>query len=123
MAQNKVLNIEPFALTGSIQNILNSAIASLSGPVGYTQTQPYILVKHIRAINTNASPATVSLYKGGSGASAADTSFAWSAAPIPANGSIDAVFANARFDAADFLTGLASTTGVVLVIEGEIGLS
>lgn len=121
--QNKPLNIPPIAVPSSVGNLLNSAITSLAGPVGYTQTQPYLLLQHIRAQNKTSAPVTLTLYKGATGGSAAGTEFAFAAVSIPANGYLDWV-GRARFDAADFLTGVASAaTSIVLTIEGEIGLS
>lgn len=122
MAQNKKLNIEPIAVTTGVTNLLNCAITSLAGPVGYTQTQPYMLVKHIRANNTTGAAITLTLYKGATGASAAGTQFASPGNNIPANSWTD-FYTEARFDAADFLTGVASAAGIVLNIVAEIGLS
>lgn len=121
--QNKPLNIPPIAVPNAAANLLNCAITSLAGPVGYTQTQPYLLLKHIRAQNKTNAPVTLTLYKGATGASAAGTEFAFAAVPIPAQGYLDWV-GLARFDSADFLTGVASAvTSLVLTIEGEIGLA
>lgn len=122
--QNKPLNIEPVAVpNGSAANILNCAITSLSGPTGYTQTQPYILFRHMRVINTTGSPITVSLWKGATGASASGTEFAWKTTAVPANGSLD-WSGLARFDSGDYLVGLAASSGLTLNIDGaEIGLS
>ena len=124
--QNRKLNFEPVALTTSAANLLNTAITSLTGPVGYTQTQPYALVTHIRVTNKTASAASVTMYKGATAGSAAGTEFAFAATPVPANGVIDwyAGAGGARFDSADFLTGLATAaTALTVTLEGEIGLS
>lgn len=123
MAQNKVLNIPPIPVPNTVGNLLNCAITSLAGPVGYTQTQPYIILKHIRISNKTASPVSVTLYKGASGGSAAGTEFAFAAVSIPANSYQD-WYGQARFDAADFLTGVAgAAAALVLSAEGEIGLA
>jgi len=124
--QNKKLNIEPVALTTSAANILNCGITSLTGPTGYTQTQPYILLTHIRLTNKTGSAVSVTLYKGATGGSAAGTEFAFAAYSVPANSFVDwyAGAGGARFDSGDYLTGLAGTaTAVTLTAEGEIGLS
>jgi hypothetical protein len=43
MAQNKILNIQPIALTAVLTtNILNPALTSVAGPVGLTMTQPLV---------------------------------------------------------------------------------
>lgn len=122
MAQNKIINIEPIAITGSAANLLNPGITSLSGPVGYTQTQPYLLIKHIRIVNTTSGSLTVSLFKGATGGSAAGTEFAYSATAVAANSSVD-WYGLLRLDSADFLTGVGSSTGLTFNAEGEIGLS
>ncbi len=122
MAQNKRLNIEPIAVPTSAGNLLNCAITSLSGPVGFTMTQPYLLVKWIRALNYTAAPITVTLYKGATGASAAGTQFGFGGVSIPANSYVDLYSGEARFESGDFLTGVASATGVVLNIAAEIGV-
>jgi hypothetical protein len=122
MAANKILDIEPIAVPASIGNLLNCGITSLSGPVGYTQTQPYILIKHIRLTNRTSSAITVTLYKGATGGSTANTEFGFAAVAVPANQSLD-FYTQARFEAADFLTGVASGVGVTANIAGEIGLT
>lgn len=121
--QNKRLNIEPIVVPTAIGNLLNCAVASLAGVVGFTMTQPYLLIKWIRILNYAASATTVSLYKGGTGASAAGTQFGAPDYSIPAKSFIDIYPADARFDAVDFLTGIGSQAGAVLNISAEIGLS
>jgi hypothetical protein len=123
MAQNKILNIEPVAISNSVANILNPGITSLSGPTGYTQTQPYLLIKHIRIVNKTGTAATVSLYKGASGASAAGTEYAFNGTSVPANSSVD-WYGLLRLDSGDYLTGVAGTASALTFnAEGEIGLS
>jgi hypothetical protein len=123
MAQNKKLNIEPIAIPNAIGNLINCAVTSLSGPVGFTMTQPYILLKWLRLLNTTGAAVTVSLYKGATGGSAANTQFGAGALSVPANSYVDIYPADARLDSGDFLTGIASATGVVLNGAAEIGVS
>lgn len=125
MAQNKILNVEPGYITSSsiAVNILNCGITSLAGPVGYTQTQPYIIVKHVRVINVTNVQQSVFLYKGATGASAFGSMVILNNTPIPANSYLD-WYGQARFDSADFLTGsCTSSSSLVYNIDGEIGLS
>jgi hypothetical protein len=124
MAANKRLNIEPVALTTSAANLLNPAITSLSGPIGYTQTQPYLLIRHIRAVNKSGSAATVSTYKGATAGSAAGTEYAFNAVSIPANSYVD-WYGEMRLDSGDFFTGLASAaTAITLNFDNaEIGIA
>lgn len=123
MAQNKILNIEPVALSAAAANILNCAIGSLTGPVGYTQTQPYIIVKHVRAVNNDSAAHTAKLFKGASGAQAVGTEVIFAGTSIAANSYAD-WFGQMRLDSADFLTGLADVANkITLEIDAEIGLS
>ena len=120
--QNKRLNIPPITLTATLTtNLLNPTLTSAAGGVNVTCTQPYLLVRHMRVVNSNAAAATVSLFKGLTGANTAF--FAWNAASVPGNGSLD-WYGEQRFDTADFLVGGASTTGLYLDIDDvEIGFS
>lgn len=123
MAQNKILNIEPIAVPNAVGNLLNSGITSLAGPVGYTQTQPYLIIKHMRVNNKTSSPVSLTLYKGATGGSAAGTEFGFVNVSVPANSGLD-WYGQARFDSADFLTGVAgAATSLVLNIDAEIGVS
>lgn len=121
--QNTPLRVGPVALGASAANILNSNITSLAGPVGYTPSQPYILLTHIRIVNKTAGAATVSLYIGATGASAAGSEFAFNAFSISGNSYQD-WYGRVILKAADFLTGLASAgTTLTFEAEGEIGLT
>lgn len=122
--QNRLLNVEPIGLSATLTtNLLNTAITSLAGPVGYTQTQPYAIIKHMRVTNKTGTAATVSLWKGATGGNVAGTEFVWSGVSVPANSYVD-WYGVARFDSADFLVGGSGTaSALTLTIEGEIGLS
>lgn len=124
MVLNKVIRFGPVALTTALTtNIVNTAITSLAGPVGYTQTQPYVILKHIRILNKTASPATVSLWIGATGGNAAGTEFAFQGTSVAANSYID-WYGSVRLDSADFLVGGAGTaTALTFNAEGEIGLA
>ena len=120
--QNKVINIEPIALgTTLTTNLLNSAITSLSGPIGFTPTQPYLLITHARVVNKTATAATVSLWKGATGANTAGTEWWFNNVLVPANGFLEA-YGKAKFESGDFLVGGASLASTLtLIVEGEIG--
>ena len=122
MASNRLWNFGPVALTNTLTtNILNSNITSLAGPVGFTATQPYIIIRHIRIVNKTAGAVTFSLWKGATGANAAGTEVIGIGQSIPANSSYD-WYGQMRFDAADFLVGGASAnTSLSIQGEGEIG--
>ena len=104
-------------------NIINTAITSLAGPVGYTQTQPYAIIRHIRIVNKTAGAVTFSMFVGATGGSAAGTEFMGLGNSIPANSYVD-WYGQLRLDSADFLTGFANTTtALTFQAEGEIGLA
>lgn len=122
--QNRPLRAGPVALTTTLStNILNTAITSLAGPVGYTQTQPYAILTHIRLVNKASGAANVSCYIGATGASAAGTEFAFNQYPVPSFSYVD-WYGRVRLESTDFLTGGASVaTTITFQAEGEIGLT
>lgn len=122
-----ILEFEPYAIQTSAANILNPTITSLAGPVGFTPPPPFLIVEHMRIINTTASAIAVYLFKGATGADAAGSEFGWSAYSLPARGAgsinYDDWWGDERFDADDFLTGYASALGVTLNINGRLAWS
>lgn len=120
---NKIPNIEPIAIPTSAGNLLNCALGSLSGPVGFSLTQPWLNIKHIRLNNRTNAAITVTLYKGASGASAANTEFGFAGVSIPANQSVDYFSPGTPFYSTDFLTGIASAVGVTMNVEAEVGFT
>ena len=123
MAQNKILNIQPIALTATLTtNILNPAVTSVAGPVGFTMTQPYLIIRAIKVANKTAGAVTFSLWKGATGANAAGTEL-YIAQSVPAN----SVFSDVvllRLDSGDFIVGGASAlTSLTISFAGEIGVS
>lgn len=126
MAANKILRFGPVALGTTVANIINPP--ALSGGTGLagTNTAAYVILRHIRVVNTGASAASPSLFIGATGGSSASTAFAFNATSIPAAGNpgnyID-WYGLVRLDSADFLTGLGSAAGLVFEAEGEIGIA
>ncbi len=127
--QNKILNIpDAYIATAGMTtacNLLNCTITTLAvGAVGFTGTQPYIILKHIRVNNQlTTSAINVTLYKTTTLGTASGTQFAFSSVSIPAQ-SFQDWYGQARFDSADYLTGLSSLpVSTVINMEGEIGLS
>lgn len=122
--QAKKLNFQPAFLPAAAGNLLNCGITSLAGPVGYTQTQPFILVTHVRLLNIDTSAQhTAQLFKGATAGSAAGTNIFFPPAIIPPGQWID-WYGEERFDSADFLSGIADTASkIVINIDGEIGNS
>jgi hypothetical protein len=126
MAANKILRFGPVALGTTVANIINPpSLTSGTGLAG-TNTSTYVILRHIRIVNTGASAASPSLYIGATGGSSAGTAFAFSGTSIPAAGNPGNYldwYGIVRLDAADFLTGLGSAAGLVFEAEGEIGVA
>ena|SRR6266436_403062 len=124
MAANKVIRFGPVAMSATLTtNILNPNITSLAGPIGYTQTQPYLLIRHIRIVNKTAGAVTFSLWLGATGANAAGTEVIGNALSVAANSSFD-WYGQLRLDSGDFLVGGASAgTSLSIEGEGEVGVS
>lgn len=124
MANNKLIRFGPVALTNTLTtNIINPNVTSLAGPVGFTLTQPYIIIRHIRIVNKTAGAVTFSLWLGATGGNAAGTEVVGTALSVAANSAFD-WYGLLRLDAADFLVGGASAaTSLSFEAEGEIGIS
>lgn len=124
MAANKIFRFGPVIMSATLTtNILNPNVTSLAGPVGFTMTQPYMIIRHIRISNKTGSAATFSLWLGATGANAAGTEIVGTAQSVPANSYVD-WYGMLRLDAADFLVGGAGTAAALTIQgEGEIGLS
>lgn len=120
MAQSKLANIAPIAVPATATNLLNCNVTSLAGPVGITLTQAFLIILHIRVVNNDSVGHTLKLFKGATGASAVGTEFAFAGESIAANSHAD-WFGKTRFDATDFLTGLADVANkLTLNIDAEL---
>jgi hypothetical protein len=124
MAANKAFRFGPVAMSATLTtNILNPNVTSVAGPVGFTMTQPYLIIRHIRIVNKTAGAVTFSLWLGATGGNAAGTEVIGTALSIAANSAYD-WYGMLRLDAADFLVGGASAgTSLSIQGEGEIGVS
>jgi len=124
MAANKIIRFGPVALTTTLTtNIINCAITSLAGVVGFTATQPYVILRHIRIVNKTGSSATCSFWLGATGGNVAGTEVIAQGTSVPANQFLDWV-GILRMDSGDFLVGGAGTaTALTFEAEGEIGFS
>ena len=124
MASNRAFRFGPVAMSATLTtNILNPAITSLAGPVGFTATQPYIILRHIRIVNKTAGAVTFSLWLGATGANTAGTEVIGQATSVAANSYFD-WYGALRLDSTDFLVGGASAgTSLSIQGEGEIGLA
>jgi hypothetical protein len=123
MAQNKVIRFGPVALSTAVANIINPAITSLAGPVGFTATQPYVIVRHARVVNKTSGAVSFSMYVGTSSGTTAGTEVIGNALSVAANSYVD-WYGQLRLDSADYLTGTASAlTSLTFEAEGEIGFA
>ena len=122
MANNKLQTFGPVAVPAAAGNLVAPAAAG-AGAVGYTATATYIILRHIRIVNKDASARTFSGYLGATGGSAAGTEFIGTGLSIPANSFVDWYGAVRLEGTNGFFTGLASAvTTLVLTAEGEVGL-
>lgn len=125
MAANKILRFGPVALGTAVANIINPPTLNGGAGLAGTNANAYVILRHIRIVNTGASAASASLYIGATGGSAAGTAFAFNGTSIPAAGNPGNYLdwcGLCRLDVADFLTGLGSAAGLVFEAEGEIGI-
>jgi hypothetical protein len=135
MASNKILRFGPAALTTTTTtNIINPP--TLTGGTGLagTNTNTYIVLRHVRVVNKTNSAAFFALWLGATGANTAGTEViaggAATAGALNANTGVS-VAANSYVDwygqlymaPADFLVGGAGTaTALTIEGEGEIGI-
>jgi hypothetical protein len=123
MAQNKILNIQPQYIPAAVGNLLNCNVTSVAGPVGFTMTQPYLVIKHVRILNSGGTTQTVTMYKGATGGSAGGTQVFFAAFQLAA-GQFQDWYGQLRCDSGDFITGIATTVSTVIVeFDAEIGVS
>jgi len=124
--QNKVVRFGPTALTTSAANIVNPPTVSGGTGVATAATATYVLIKHIRIVNTSSSPATFQLFLGATAGSSTATSILGNGTSVPGNSQVEFNLGNGlRLDTADFLSGLASVASNTLIFEaeGEIGIA
>ena len=131
MAQNKIFNFEPAAISSStLSTVGGNLFCCLSTPafIGIAAAAPYAILKHIRVNNLlTTSAVTVSLFKGlfNTGSTVLTNTFALSSASIPASSYVD-WYGQARFDSTDYLTGCVwglTSVSANIVIDGEIGIA
>jgi hypothetical protein len=131
MAQNKIFNFEPAAISSStLATVGGNLFCCLATPafIGLAAAAPYAIVKHIRVNNILTTAAiTVSLFKGlfNTGSTVLANTFALSSVSIPAASYVD-WYGQARFDSTDYLTGCVwglTSSSAVLTLDGEIGIA
>lgn len=137
MAANKVFGFGPVAMNVDTRtNILNpGAGARATPPVGYTDTQAYIVLKHVRVVNKDIVSRAFALWKGltvantlgteviSGGTATAGVLDTTTGVSVPGSSYFD-WYGSLRLDSADFLVGGAKTTLTLTIQgEGEIGVS
>lgn len=109
----------PVAMSATLTtNILNPP--TTTGGVGIPAThyaKTRIRLRRIRILNKTASPATFSLWIGGTGGNVAGTEFLGTGLTVPANGGVEYSMLKV-LTTSDFLVGGASA-GSTLTIEGD----
>jgi hypothetical protein len=135
MAANKILRLGPVALTTTTTtNIWNPP--TLTGGTGLagTNTNTYLVIRHVRVVNKTNAAASLALWLGATGANTAGTEAIFGGAAtagalnagtgisVPANSYVD-WYGQLRLDVADFLVGGAGTaTALTIEGEGELGV-
>lgn len=120
--QNKAIRIGPVALANAVADIFNPPVVSGGTNPPALSTTTYVILRKIRLVNKTGAAATVTLYIGATGGSAAGTEICL-AKVVPANDAIE-IFGMLRLGTADFLSGLASAAATInLEAEGEIGIA
>lgn len=134
MAANKALTLGPVAVTTTNATTIaapgSTSVVAANATVGsgIPTTNHYMLIRHIRLVNTTVAAITVSLFVGARAAAVAGTEFLGGALSIPANSPYD-WYAGSQglrieFGATDAaLCGGASALGVTFQAEGEIGFA
>jgi hypothetical protein len=122
MAANKIIRMGPAALAASAANIVNPPTITGGTGLANTNSNTYLVIRHIRLVNKTAGAVTATLYVGLTAGSAAGTEFAFNATSIPANSYVD-WYGMLRLEPADYLSGLAGgATSITFEAEGEIGV-
>ena len=108
------IDFTPVFIAASAGNLLNCNITAETGPVGFTLSEPWLLVRHVRIINIDTNARLISLYKGATAGSAAGTQFAWGNYSLAAQ-AYDDWYGEERFNAADFLSGICDSASKVII--------
>lgn len=131
MAQNKIFNFEPAAISSStLATVGGNLFCCLATPafIGIAAAAPYAILKHIRVNNIlTTSAVTVSLFKGlfNTGSTVLANTFALGSVSIPASSYVD-WYGQTRFDSTDYLTGCVwglTSSSATIMIDGEIGIA
>jgi len=131
LAANKIIRFGPVALTTTTTtNILNPPTTTGGSGLAGTNSNSYLIIRHIRVVNKTAAAASCALWLGATGANTAGTEAIFGGAAsagaltagtgvsVPANSYVD-WYGMLRMDVADYLVGGAGTA-TALTIEGEM---
>jgi hypothetical protein len=133
MAANKIIRFGPVALTTTTTtNILNPPTTTGGSGLAGTNSNSYLIIRHIRVVNKTGTAASFALWIGATNANAAGTEAiaggaasagaltAGTGVSVPGNSYVD-WYGMLRMDVADYLVGGAGTA-TALTIEGEAEL-
>jgi hypothetical protein len=122
MAANKTENFGPVTLSTTLTTNIVAPAAAGASAVGYTATATYILIQHIHISNRTGTAATVTLYKGATGANAAGTDL-FVGYSVGANSVYD-WYGKLRLEGTNgFIVGGSGTlNALTFEAEGEVGL-
>jgi len=139
MAANKVVIFPPITLTTATNRNLfgpPTVVASIALSVPPTSTGGYIIIRHIRVVNTTAGALSFILFNGASGVQTAGkeiiaggvaTANAYTSGGISvAANSFFEWFGMIRLDSAatdQYIVGGASAVGLTIQAEGEMGIA
>ena len=134
MAANKVVRFGPVSLTTTTTtNVLNPPTVTGGTGVAGTNTATYLIVRHVRVVNTTTASISFAMFLGTTGVNTQTTAFGFggqatagaltasTGVPVAAGSYVD-WYGQLRMDTADFLVGGASAAGLTFQAEGEIGL-
>ena len=122
MAANKTENFGPVTLSTVLTTNIVAPAAAGASAVGYTATATYILIQHIHISNRTGTAATVTLYKGATGANLAGTDL-FVGLSVAANNVYD-WYGKLRLEGTNgFIVGGSGTlNALTFEAEGEVGL-
>lgn len=108
------IDFPPVYIPNAAGNLLNCNITSETGPVGFSLSEPYLIVRHVRVINIDTAARLISLYKGATAGSTSGTQFGWGNYSLAAQ-QYDDWYGEERFNAADFLSGICDAASKVII--------
>ena len=133
MAQNKIIRTGPVAVTATMANVYSPPTTTGGATSGTAVTNTYVILRHIRVVNTTAAAVSIIAFintvsaTGAAGkeffAGGVGTTTYTSGGVSVAGGSYIDWYGQVRLDVNEFFVAAASTTGLTIECEGEIGIA